>query len=216
MHGKRMYDVLTRQNTYPFVQENYAQPTRQNTYPLGQENYEIIKYQSALGNATNFHISDNDPNNVSQLARDIEDLKHLLENFCSFKRSDINYTDFEELLSKYSCSSARKNLSKNKNLVKISCMYVIELVIESTNNYLKNEGEIEQFLETSQGEKELSLETILVELEFMECPVDEDKLDKIMVDICYFPLIGINLENYEEYQVITRASIVQTDVNSNN
>ncbi|KAF0480255.1 hypothetical protein F8M41_023753 [Gigaspora margarita] len=297
---------------------------------------ETVKYQSALGNATNFRISDNDPNNVSQLAKDIEELKHLLENFCSFKKSDINYTDFEELLSKYGCSTAGKNLNKNKTLVKgILQRHVIELVIENTNKYFQIEGETEQFLETNQGEKEQSLEIILasvtvkllnciesfsthrigtdevtksapiklrqlvyavlgnrgfsktlnegehpfiiklrnlivenlnkyrtiknplkideiksditelihhiisifcfrrkiqepiveykwfenaakVELEFMECPVDEDELDKIMVDICYFPLIGTNLEHDEKYQVITRASVVQTDVNSNN
>ncbi|KAF0520395.1 microtubule-associated protein 1a isoform x1 [Gigaspora margarita] len=55
-----------------------------------------------------------------------------------------------------------------------------------------------------------------VELVFMECPVDEDELDKIMVDICYFHLIGNNLKNNEKYQVITQESIVQTEVNSNN
>ncbi|CAG8776592.1 41348_t:CDS:2 [Gigaspora margarita] len=342
--GKSMSDVPTRQNTYPFVQENHGQPTLnqqieelQNANKTLKEEItslraETVKYQSALGNATNFRISDNDPNNVSQLAKDIEELKHLLENFCSFKKSDINYTDFEELLSKYGCSSVGKNLNKNKTLVKgILQRHVIELVIENTNKYLQIEGETEQFLETNQGEKGLSLEIILasvttkllnyiesfsihrigtdevtksapvklrqlvyavlrnrgfsktlnegehpfiiklrnlivenlnkyrtiknplkideitelihhiisifcfrrkiqepiveykwfenatkVELEFMECPVDEDERDKIMVDICYFPLIGTNLEHDEKYQVITKASIVQTYVNSNN
>ncbi|CAG8841717.1 44041_t:CDS:1, partial [Gigaspora margarita] len=51
-----------------------------------------------------------------------------------------------------------------------------------------------------------------VELEFMECSLDEDdEPDKIMVDICYFPLIGTNLVHDEKYQVITKASVVHTD-----
>ncbi|KAF0520406.1 hypothetical protein F8M41_016337 [Gigaspora margarita] len=52
----------------------------------------------------------------------------------------------------------------------------------------------------------------MVELGFMECSLDEDdEPDKIMVDICYFPLIGTNLKHDEKYQVITKASVVHTD-----
>ncbi|CAG8795772.1 8507_t:CDS:1, partial [Racocetra fulgida] len=37
-----------------------------------------------------------------------------------------------------------------------------------------------------------------VDLEFMECPLDE--VDEIMVDICSFPLIGTNLEHEDKYK----------------
>ncbi|KAF0520405.1 hypothetical protein F8M41_016336 [Gigaspora margarita] len=287
---------------------------------------EAAKYQSALDDAKNFRISGNDPNNISQLARDIEGLKELLENFCTLKKVNINYTAFKDLLKRYGCSSAGENPSRY--LVKgILQRHVIDIVIENANKYLKIDDENRQFLETNENEKEQPLETIListtkklikyidlfstnrvgkdeviksapiklrqivyavlenrgfsnegehpfiielrnlimetlnkyrtikdpqkideinsmatklihhiisifcfrrniqesiveykwfkntdkVDLEFMDCSVDEDEHDKIMVDICYFPLIGINLEHDEKYQVITRASVVQTD-----
>ncbi|RIB10613.1 hypothetical protein C2G38_2205631 [Gigaspora rosea] len=290
---------------------------------------EAAKYQSALGDAKNFRISDNDPNNISHLTRDIEDLKHQLENFCSLKKVNIDYTAFKELLKKYGCSSAEENPSRI--LVKgILQRHVIDMVIEEANKYLKIDDENELYLETNENKKEKPLETLLIsttkkllkyidlfstnrigkdevtqaapaklrqliyavlgirgfsetpnkdehpfiielrdrvvddlnkyrtikgpqkndeikstatelireiisifcfrlnvqepiveykwynnsnkiDLEFMDCSVDEDELDKIVVDICYFPLIGTNLEHVEKYQVITRASVVQTD-----
>ncbi|KAF0520404.1 hypothetical protein F8M41_016335 [Gigaspora margarita] len=315
--------------------ENQLKLTNSKNNDLENENKflrkEAAKYQSALDDAKNFRISDNDPNNISQLTRDIEGLKDLLENFCTLKKVNINYTAFKDLLKKYSCSSTGEKPSRY--LVKgILQRHVIDIVIENANKYLQIDDENEQFLEANENEKEQSLETILISTtkklikyidlfsknrigkdevtksapiklrqliyavlenrgfsnegehpfiielrnlimenlnkyrtinnpqkideinsivtklihhiisifcfrrniqesiveykwfkntdkfdpEFMDCSVDEDNLDKIMVDICYFPLIGTNLEHDEKYQVITRASIVQTDVNSNN
>ncbi|KAF0480260.1 hypothetical protein F8M41_023757 [Gigaspora margarita] len=292
---------------------------------------EAAKYQFALNYAKNFRISENNPNNISQLTRDIEDLKHLLENFCSLKKVNINYTAFKDLLKKYDCSSAGDKPSRTL-LKGILQRHIIDMVIEYANKYLKIDDENEKFLKTNENQKEQALETVListtkkllkyidlfstkrigkdevtksapiklrqlvysvlrnrgfsetlnegehqfiielrdfvvddlnqyrtikypqkndeikstatelicqiisifcfrryvqepiveykwfknsdkVELKFMECSLWEDELDKIMVDICHFPLFGTNLE-LEKCQVITRASVVQTDVYS--
>ncbi|KAF0520396.1 hypothetical protein F8M41_016327 [Gigaspora margarita] len=314
--------------------EKVLNSTKSRIHELENENKslrkEAAKYQSALGDAKNFRISDNDPNNISQLTSDIEDLKALLEIFCSLKKVNIDLTAIKVLLKKYGCSSAEEKPSRN--LVKgILQRHVIDMVIEYANKYLKIDDKNEQILETNENEKEQPLETIListtnkllksmdlftknrigkdevtqaapaklrqliyaalgtrgfsespsegehpfiiklrnlvvddlnkyrtikdpqkkeeiestatelirgiisifcfrlnvqepiieckwyknskkVELEFMDCSLDEDdEPDKIMVDICYFPLIGTNLEHDEKYQVITKASVVHTN-----
>ncbi|CAG8500091.1 2028_t:CDS:1, partial [Racocetra fulgida] len=121
---------------------------------------ETAKYQSALGKATNFRINDHNPNSVSQLVEDIKDLKHQLDNFCSLKKVDIDYTALKELLGKYGCLSSGNKPSKN--LVKgILQRHVIEMVINNVNKYLKIDNEHEKSLETSLVNKEDSLETSL-------------------------------------------------------
>ncbi|CAG8602276.1 16345_t:CDS:2, partial [Racocetra fulgida] len=45
----------------------------------------------------------------------------------------------------------------------------------------------------------------------MEASLDEDEIDKIMVDVCTFPLIGTNLEHEEKCKVISQASVLTTD-----
>ncbi|CAG8835241.1 40046_t:CDS:1, partial [Gigaspora margarita] len=98
---------------------------------------------------------------ISQLTRDIEDLKHLLEYFCSLKKVNINYTAFKDLLKKYGCSSAWEKPSKSL-LKGILQRHVIDMVIENANKYLKIDDENEQFLETNENEKEQPLEPILI------------------------------------------------------
>ncbi|KAF0520407.1 microtubule-associated protein 1a [Gigaspora margarita] len=111
--------------------------------------------------AKNFRISDNDPNNISQLTSDIEDLKARLYIFCSLKKVNINYTAFKDLLKKYGCSSAGEKPSKNL-LRGILQRHVIDMIIENANKYLKIDDENEQFLETNENEKEQPLEAILI------------------------------------------------------
>ncbi|RHZ81101.1 hypothetical protein Glove_123g101 [Diversispora epigaea] len=45
----------------------------------------------------------------------------------------------------------------------------------------------------------------------MEGSWDEIELDEIVVNICSFPSIGINLDDEEKYKLITRASVVKTN-----
>ncbi|CAG8513950.1 9561_t:CDS:1 [Scutellospora calospora] len=318
------------QQTNKTQEENFDAQMRLKNREVMSLRKETAKYQSALGEATNFRISDNDSNNTSQFARDIEDLKHLLDNFCSLKKVDINYEALGELLKKYSCSAA--GTKPNKNLIKgILQRHVIEMVIENANDYLKIydekvqsleknlDDETVQYMETyststinklmncielfsthrtgtdevtqaatiklrqlvysvlgsrgfseipNKGEhpfimqlrdlvvedlnkyrtikdqqkrsenKNTAIELIRqiisifcfrlniqepiveykwyknsekIDLEFMECSFDDDNFDKIMVDVCSFPLIGTNLDHEENYKVIVRASVVKTD-----
>ncbi|CAG8565179.1 9925_t:CDS:2 [Ambispora gerdemannii] len=50
----------------------------------------------------------------------------------------------------------------------------------------------------------------IINPEFMEVSCDENELDKIIVDVCSFPLIGTNLGD-KKYKVITQASVVVTN-----
>ncbi|PKC17257.1 hypothetical protein RhiirA5_460970 [Rhizophagus irregularis] len=100
-------------NSYSKLVENYSKLDEK--YNSLVTNYEKLKerciklekinsdYQSALGNATNFRLNDNDKNNSFQLTEDILRLQDDLELYVTSLRPNINinYTNVKNLLSKY-------------------------------------------------------------------------------------------------------------------
>ncbi|CAG8524175.1 21318_t:CDS:2, partial [Gigaspora rosea] len=99
---------------------------------------EATKYQSALGNATSFHLGNQDSDSAGQLSDDILELHRNLENFCGLKRfAIIKEPEIKELLMKYGFSISG-DIQIKKNLISgLLERYVIETIIGRYNEYLK-------------------------------------------------------------------------------
>nr|CAG8435556.1 14299_t:CDS:1 [Entrophospora candida] len=107
---------------------------------------EAIKYQSALGDATSFHLGSQDPNSAGQLSKDIHDLHNNLVKFCGLRKADadVNISTVKELLRKFGCSLTVSNKISTTDKILISGAlerHVIEMIIEKTKNYLKKVNE---------------------------------------------------------------------------
>ncbi|KAF0445958.1 hypothetical protein F8M41_003006 [Gigaspora margarita] len=99
---------------------------------------ETKKYQSALGNATSFHLGNQDSDRAGQLSVDILNLHKMLENFCGLKKvAKINEPEIDELLNKYGFQNY--SITKPKKILISGLLerYVIEAIIEKYNEYLK-------------------------------------------------------------------------------
>lgn len=102
---------------------------------------EASEYQSALGDATSFHLGNQDSDTASQLSKDIGNLHLNLEKFCGLKKGiDINdQKEIEELLKKYGCS-IKGTIKENKILISGALeRYIIEIIIEKANEYFNHE-----------------------------------------------------------------------------
>ncbi|GET51939.1 hypothetical protein GLOIN_2v1702277 [Rhizophagus irregularis DAOM 181602=DAOM 197198] len=95
---------------------------------------EVTKYQSELGDATSFHLGNQDSNSTSQLSDDIRKLHEKLVSFCNVKREvKINNRELKELMKKYDCLPTNEI---SKNLISgVLERAVIETIIEKTEAY---------------------------------------------------------------------------------
>ncbi|CAB5392057.1 unnamed protein product [Rhizophagus irregularis] len=95
---------------------------------------EVTKYQSELGDATSFHLGNQDSNSTSKLSDDIRKLHEKLVNFCNVKGEvDINFQELKELMKKYGCLPTNEI---SKNLISgVLERAVIETIIEKTEAY---------------------------------------------------------------------------------
>ncbi|CAG8592571.1 16633_t:CDS:1, partial [Racocetra fulgida] len=108
---------------------------------------EATKYQSALGDATSFHLGNQDSDSAGQLSKDILDLHNILDKFCGLKKvAIINESEINKLLLQYGCSISG-GVKKNKNLISgLLERTVIETIINKSSEYLElqeHEGGIE-------------------------------------------------------------------------
>nr|CAG8530068.1 4877_t:CDS:2 [Entrophospora candida] len=182
---------------------------------------EAIKYQSALGDATSFHLGSQDPNSAGQLSKDIHDLHNNLVKFCGLRKADadVNISTVKELLKKFGCSLTVSNKISTTDKILISGAlerHVIEMIIEKTKNYLKkvNEKDVKQDDENRQQSLEAKIvnttEQLLkvqepvadykfftintsINTKMMEAPLDESEIEDYCVNVCEFPIIGSNL-----------------------
>ncbi|GBB93258.1 hypothetical protein RclHR1_02140011 [Rhizophagus clarus] len=99
---------------------------------------EATKYQSELGDATSFHLGNQDSNSTSKLSDDIRMLHEKLVGFCNVKKKVvINYQELKELMKKYDCLTTDEI---SKNLISgVLERTVIETILEKTNVYLNYE-----------------------------------------------------------------------------
>ncbi|CAI2162479.1 10850_t:CDS:1 [Funneliformis geosporum] len=114
---------------------------------------EASQYQSALGDARNYRLGDNDANNPTQLTKDIEIIQDSISNFCKIKGGvDINEQHLTSLLEKYKCKIEEPG---DKVLLKAALQrYIIETIIDKTDEYLKKE------LTPDEKDKHIELEVI--------------------------------------------------------
>ncbi|CAG8557085.1 929_t:CDS:2, partial [Cetraspora pellucida] len=101
---------------------------------------EATKYQSALGNATSFHLGHKDSDSAGQLSKDILDLHNILDKFCGLKKvAIINEPEINKLLQQNGCSISG-GVKKNKNLISgLLERIVIETIIKKSNEYLESQ-----------------------------------------------------------------------------
>ncbi|CAB4446944.1 unnamed protein product [Rhizophagus irregularis] len=126
---------------------------------LGNKNTElweeVTKYQSELGDATSFHLGNQDSNSTSQLSDNIRKLHEKLVRFCNVKREvDINFQELKELMKKYGCLPTN---DISKNLISGVLEHaVIETIIEKTEAYFNSNATDKQQLglEAENNEKQ--------------------------------------------------------------
>ncbi|CAJ0872901.1 9796_t:CDS:2 [Entrophospora sp. SA101] len=117
---------------------------------------EASTYQSALGDALNFRLSDEDNNNSVQLSADINLLQDRLEKYVTTLKGpsiDLEIKAIQELYRKYQLDTQR---IKDKILMKsVLQRYVLEKVLELVDGYFKieNNNKIEEIEDSYNQEK---------------------------------------------------------------
>lgn len=102
---------------------------------------EALKYQSALGAATNFQLGDDDKNNSVRLNEDIEHLQDTLEDYVTNLRSKIkiNYKKVNKLFAHYNCNLEMKARIKDTTLIKALLQrHVVEFIYENAAKYFED------------------------------------------------------------------------------
>jgi hypothetical protein len=122
----------------PIELKKEIESLRKQNSKLNQEN---SHYQAALGNMTNTgtRLSDQDPNNATQLISDIKELQHLLEDFTIVQGPEykINEKKSMELFFKNKCQ-VNFSMPKAKLILGgILQQCIIKHILESVGSYLK-------------------------------------------------------------------------------
>ncbi|CAG8600199.1 2872_t:CDS:2, partial [Diversispora eburnea] len=109
---------------------------------------EAAKYQSALGNATNFMLGDYDPNNKVRLAKDIGTLQRKLDEFSAVKIGiDINESNANELLKEYDISDISEITDKIQYKIYVKAALqrkILETILNDTSSYFNPKKEEEE------------------------------------------------------------------------
>ncbi|CAB4494378.1 hypothetical protein RhiirA1_412126 [Rhizophagus irregularis] len=111
---------------------------------LRKQNIKLVQenshYQATLGKMTNTRLSDQDPNNATQLISDIKELQHLLEEFTIVQGPDykINEKKSMELFSKNKCQANFSMPNAKLILGGILQKCVILQILENFESYFKN------------------------------------------------------------------------------
>ncbi|CAG8753852.1 27717_t:CDS:1, partial [Racocetra persica] len=117
---------------------------------------EAAHYQSRLGDAKNFKLGDDDPNNSTALTRDIEQLQDKINLYARVKKGvTLNLDAAKAALLKYDCSldHVANEDSEEKILIKwLLQRILIESVTDMMNKYLAN-----QFRLSGEAARELEL-----------------------------------------------------------
>ncbi|RIA90020.1 hypothetical protein C1645_738158 [Glomus cerebriforme] len=132
---------------------------------------EASKYQSALGIATNFDLSDDGQSQGIKLIKDILALHDTLEKYVTNLKPeiDVNINEAKKLLDKYGCKANISDEEPNKPLIKaVLQRHVLEEILNQANYYFKQISSKEHHLESDIAFF-TSLLTILVEKLYNNC-----------------------------------------------
>ncbi|CAI2199711.1 19751_t:CDS:1, partial [Funneliformis geosporum] len=126
---------------------------------------EASSYQSALGAATNFQLSDNDQNHAVKLNNDIADLNDNIKNYVTNLKQNIvvNIKEVKKLLSLYKCPVEIKDQRTSRLLIQaVLQRHVIEIIFESATQYFQYSGRPQlEHLESQIVSKECELSELL-------------------------------------------------------
>jgi hypothetical protein len=132
---------------------NLLQKMEKEKQYLVEKNIELKKeasqYQSALGSATNYRISDDDKNHHVQLKNDILELQNKLKNYVTTLKGGfiINFDAVNDLMKKYNVKTTVTPENPNKPLIKaILQHHILKKIIKDMNKYFNQNSETESVL----------------------------------------------------------------------
>ncbi|CAG8445827.1 3627_t:CDS:1 [Acaulospora morrowiae] len=116
---------------------------------------EASHYQSALGEATNFQMGDDDQNNAVQLKNDIEKLQDMIEDYVTNLKIGVNINSekIKEILEYYKCETGPRG--PDRLLIKATLQFhVIKSIFFLAEDFFSKGGSLES--EIAGRRKELS------------------------------------------------------------
>ncbi|KAG9291209.1 hypothetical protein G9A89_021711 [Geosiphon pyriformis] len=136
--------------------ESEIKDLRNQIHKLKQE---ASQYQATLGNITHVGWKDDDPNNVVQLAKDIENLQHLIRDFTQVRGSNfkLNSENCQKLLQESNCETQLSSF-KGKTAISFALQQLIIRTIEEAvqKYYTINQNTQSTFDETQNLEVSIS------------------------------------------------------------
>ncbi|RIA82057.1 hypothetical protein C1645_863597 [Glomus cerebriforme] len=175
-HGKT--DIITSLQNQLNDKENDIRDLKQRNINLKDE---ASKYQSALGDATNVRLGNDDRNHSVQLKQDILELQRTLESYVTNLKPniDINVKEVNIIIKQYGCQNEIKPSNLNKPFVKaILQRKVLQQIFDFSKNYRKyHRGGNNFTLESEIDLKALELSDIIKK--FSETRVGTDEVSKV-------------------------------------
>ncbi|RIA82060.1 hypothetical protein C1645_744060 [Glomus cerebriforme] len=107
---------------------------------------EASNYQSALGVATSFQLSDDDQNHGVKLTNDISELHDNIKKYITNLKQDVvvNMDEVKKLLLHYKCPTKIKSQKKDRLLIQaVLHRHVIETIFEYASQYFEEPGKHE-------------------------------------------------------------------------
>ncbi|GBC08047.1 hypothetical protein RclHR1_07890014 [Rhizophagus clarus] len=140
---------------------------------------EASKYQSALGEAMNVHLNNDDQNHSVQLKKDILELQRTLENYVTSLKPkiDININEVNILMKQYGCQKEIISENLDRPFIKgVLQRKVLQQIFEFIGNYRKYKEE-EFSLESDIDSK--ARELLVLIKRFSETRVGTDEVSKV-------------------------------------
>lgn len=163
--------------------QNQLSDKENNIHDLVQRNEklkdEASKYQSALGEAMNVHLSNDDQNHSVQLKKDILELQRTLENYVTSLKPkiDINLKEVDILVKQYNCKKEIIPENLDRPFIKgVLQRKVLHQIFEFLGNYKKYKEE-EFSLESDIDSKARELISLIKK--FSETRVGTDEVSKV-------------------------------------
>ncbi|RIA87525.1 hypothetical protein C1645_807253 [Glomus cerebriforme] len=176
-HGQAE-EIITSLQILLDDKENNIRDLKQRNTKLKDE---ALKYQSALGDAINVRLSNDDQNHSVQLKQDILDLQRTLESYVTNLKHKIgiNIKEVNILMEQYQCQKEIKPENLDKPFIKgVLQRKVLQQIFEFLKNYRKYKGE-NFSLESDIVSKSHELLNLIKE--FSETRVGTDKVSKVAV-----------------------------------
>ncbi len=125
------------------TQRKSADSLREQNTTLAKENSQL---QAALGNMTNTHLNDQDPNNATKLISDIEELQHLLSDFTIVQGYEYEINE-EKAIELFSSMRVQLDFSNPKaQLILGGCLQqcILQQILAEADSYFKKYNDVNE------------------------------------------------------------------------